>query len=88
MGMLDAYLRDELSPGVIIALSTLGAVIVFALNIVALALLRSRRLPSLAKVLWAILIVMAPFMGSLAFLIVQPRAEEPEAAAGKTPLDQ
>lgn len=34
--------------------------------------LRARALPETAKALWAVFIVVVPFFGALAFLIVQP----------------
>jgi hypothetical protein len=42
------------------------------LCLVALFALRQGRLTGITQVLWAFLIVLVPFLGSLAFLIVNP----------------
>ncbi|CUS04781.2 protein of unknown function [Candidatus Promineifilum breve] len=41
-------------------------------SFIALLLLRSRSLPETAQAIWAVFIVVIPFLGALAFLIVQP----------------
>lgn len=75
MNTLEGYLRNELPPMVILVGAVFAALVVFALSILALMMLRTRPLPPLAQVIWAVLIVTAPFMGSIAFLIVQPRGD-------------
>ena len=44
------------------------------LGIAALFSLRKRRLPATAQVLWAIFVVVVPFLGALAYWVVQPGA--------------
>lgn len=78
MDLMD-YLRSELPPLVIVLVSTLVTLLVFGLTIAALFGLRGRALPPVAKVAWAALIVVMPFMGALAFFIVQPQPEAPDA---------
>jgi tellurite resistance protein TehA-like permease len=41
-------------------------------SLFALSRLRGQSLPETARALWAIFIVVVPFVGALAFLIVQP----------------
>lgn len=47
-----------------------------AMAFAALIRLRGRQLDDVARVLWAILIVVVPLLGALAFFIVQPGAAE------------
>ena len=42
------------------------------LGVAALFSLRKRRLPATAQALWAIFVVVVPFLGALAYWIVQP----------------
>ncbi len=42
------------------------------LSLLALIQLRQRSLPETAQAIWAVFIVVVPFLGALAFLIVQP----------------
>lgn len=42
------------------------------LSLFALLRLRERALPETARALWAVFIVVVPFLGALAFLIVRP----------------
>jgi hypothetical protein len=42
------------------------------LSLVALLRLREQALPETAMAIWAVFIVVVPFLGALAFLIVQP----------------
>ncbi|HFC10113.1 MAG TPA: hypothetical protein ENJ54_09745 [Chloroflexi bacterium] len=44
------------------------------LGIAALFSLRKRRLPATAQALWAIFVVVVPFLGALAYWVVQPGA--------------
>lgn len=41
-------------------------------SLVALLRLRQQTLPATAMAIWAVFIVVVPFLGALAFLIVQP----------------
>jgi len=47
-----------------------------AVILAALIGLRRRQLDDVSRVLWVILIVVVPFLGALAFFIVQPGAAE------------
>ena len=42
------------------------------LSLYALLRLRERALPETARALWAVFVVVVPFLGALAFLIVRP----------------
>lgn len=42
------------------------------LSVYTLFRLRTRTLPEVARVIWAVLILIIPFLGALAFFIVQP----------------
>jgi large-conductance mechanosensitive channel len=64
---------------------SLGYVVVMALNFVivagwlvlgvaALFSLRKRQLPATAQALWAVFVVVVPFLGALAYWIVRPSA--------------
>ena len=48
------------------------------LVIVALTRLRRCQLDETARVLWAIVIVLVPFMGALAFFVVRPGKPRPD----------
>ena len=74
------YLERELPELVVVIRSVLITLIVFALSVAALFVLRGRALPPLPKAVWAVLIVAMPFMGALAFFIVQPKADAPPDA--------
>ena len=65
---------------------SLGYVLVQALNltfvlgwlvlgVAALFSLRKRRLPATAQALWAMFVVVVPFLGALAYWVVQPGVE-------------
>lgn len=45
-------------------------------SLLALFRLRGQKLPETAKALWAIFIVVVPFLGALTFVIVQPGSPE------------
>ena len=45
------------------------------LGVVALFSLRKRRLPATAQALWAMFVVVVPFLGAIAYWIVQPAGE-------------
>lgn len=51
------------------------------LSLFALLRLRQLTLPATATALWAIFIVVVPFLGALAFLIVQPGKRPDERAS-------
>ncbi len=51
-------------------------------SILALFALRRRRLPEIARVLWAILIIATPYLGVNAFLILNPDEQRKEYSEG------
>jgi uncharacterized membrane protein YhaH (DUF805 family) len=46
------------------------------LSFLALIQLRQRSLPETAQAIWVVFIVVVPFLGALAYLIVQPGSSE------------
>ncbi len=46
------------------------------LSLLALVQLRQRSLPETAQAIWAVFIVVVPFLGALAYLIIQPGSPE------------
>ncbi len=46
-------------------------------SIIALIGLRQRQLEEIPRAIWAVLIVIVPLLGAIAFLIVQPGESEP-----------
>ncbi len=43
-----------------------------ALSLLALVSLRQRRLPSMTQAVWALIILLVPFLGAISFWIVRP----------------
>ncbi len=68
----------ELQSGFLIAqLANLLLIVVgIGLSLVALWQLSGQRLSSLHTFAWAVLIILAPFLGALAFLIIRFRVEK------------